>query len=69
MSIRRGYYAITSVEIYTSQADKDLTDWRLQVKPWGSMRLTETVIDTSTNAFGFLRVVLSLSRANGFHRL
>ena len=51
-------YAITSIEIYTSQADTDLTDWRLQVKPWGSMRFTETALNASTNAFGFLRVVL-----------
>ena len=59
-------YAITSVEIYTSQADTDLTDWRLQTRPWGSMRFTETALNAPTNAFGFLRVVLPSPERMGF---
>ena len=56
-------YAITSVEIYSQEPDFDLIGFRLQVKPYGSMRKTETVLNAPTNAFGFLRVVLPCSSA------
>ena len=54
----RGHYVIKSVEIYSQVPNYDLGGFRLQVKPFGSMRLSETAINTPTNAFGFLRVVL-----------